>query len=76
MLRMILTRGWYPALITALAVIGIIYGWSINVLVPILIVILFGGLIAAIIMARKKIICQAYLFFSLRECGNRWRNAR
>ncbi len=54
MLRMILNRGWFPALITAIAVIGIVLSWSINVVVPILVVILFAGLIAAIIIFRKN----------------------
>lgn len=54
MFRLILTRGWYPALITAIAVVGLILSWSINIVVPILVVILFAGLIAAIIIARKN----------------------
>jgi hypothetical protein len=54
MLRTIVGRGWYPALITAIAVVSLIYNLSINIIVPVLIVILCIGLIVAVINARKN----------------------
>jgi hypothetical protein len=53
-LKTIAGRGWYPALITALAVAGYNYGWPIEVVAPSLIIILFIGLIVAVIKAREK----------------------
>ncbi len=56
MLRSILSRGWYPTLITAIAVIALIFYDVIpyTVIVPCLIVILCIGLVVAIINARKN----------------------
>lgn len=56
MLRSILSRGWYPALITAIAVIALIFYDVIpyTAIVPTLIVILCIGLVVAIIDARKN----------------------
>lgn len=54
MLKMLINRGWYPALITALAVAGYIYGWQIEIIAPSLIVILGIGLVVTIIRARDK----------------------
>ncbi len=56
MLRSILSRGWYPALITAVAVISLIFYDVIpyTAVVPSLIVILCIGLVVAIINARKN----------------------
>ena len=54
MLKTLVSRGWYPALITALAVIGLILEWPIEIVAPILIVILAIGLVVAIINARKN----------------------
>jgi hypothetical protein len=54
MFKTIINRGWYPTLITAIAVIGLILEWPIEVVVPIIVVILAIGLIVAIINARKN----------------------
>ena len=53
MLRTVLNRGWYPALIAAIAVAGLVCGWPIEVVAPVLIVILAIGLTAAIIGVKK-----------------------
>ena len=53
-LRILVSRGWYPALITALAVVGYIYEWPIEVVAPALIIILGIGLVVAVIKAREK----------------------
>ena len=54
MLKRILGRGWYPTLITAIAVVGLIYGWPLEAVAPALIVILAIGLVVAIINMRKN----------------------
>jgi len=54
MLKTLAKWGWYPALITALAVLGLIYQWPIEAIVPALIVILAIGLVVAVIGAREK----------------------
>ena len=54
MLRTIVSRGWYPVLITALAVISLIYELSTNIVVPVLVVLLFIGLIILIVNARNS----------------------
>ena len=54
MLKNLAKWGWYPALITALAVIGLIRQWPIEAVVPALIVILAIGLVVAVIGAREK----------------------
>jgi hypothetical protein len=54
MLRTIVSRGWYPALITAVAVVGLVYELSINIVVPVLVVLLCIGLIALIVNARNS----------------------
>jgi len=53
-LKTIINRGWYPTLITALAVIGYIYKWPIEAIAPVLIVILGIGLVVTVIKAREK----------------------
>jgi len=53
-LRTIVSLGWSPILITALAVVGFIYEWPIEVLAPILFIILVIGLVMAAIGAREK----------------------
>ena len=53
-LKTIVNWGWSPVLITALAVIGYIYEWPVEVLVTVLIVILLIGLVVAIIRARAS----------------------
>ncbi len=52
--KTVLRRGWYPSLITALAVAGYNYGWSITLVAPALILILFVGLVVTAIRAREK----------------------
>ena len=54
MLKTIINRGWWPALITALAVVGLIYKLPIEYVAPPLIIILFVGLIVSVIRARDK----------------------
>jgi hypothetical protein len=54
MFKTIVNRGWYPALITAIAVVGLILEWPIEAVAPALIVILAVGLVVAIIAARKN----------------------
>jgi len=53
-LRTVVSWGWSPILITALAVVGYIYEWPIEVLAPGLIIILVIGLVVAAISAREK----------------------
>jgi len=53
-LKTIVSWGWSPILITALAVVGYIYEWSIEVLAPVLIIILVIGLVMAVTGAREK----------------------
>ena len=53
-LKTVVNRGWYPALITVLAVAGYIYGWPVEVVAPTLIIILAIGLFVSVIRAREK----------------------
>lgn len=53
-LRTILSWGWSPILITALAVIGYIYQWEVWQVVPALIIILVIGLVMAVIGAKER----------------------
>ena len=52
--RTLINRGWYPALITALAVIGLYFKWPLEALLPTLIVILAIGLLVTVIKARER----------------------
>jgi len=45
--------GWSPILITALAVVAVIYEWSIALIAPILGVIVVIGLVVAVVRARE-----------------------
>ena len=54
LLRTVITWGWCPILITALAVIGRIYEWSVWALTPALIIILVIGLVVAAIGAKER----------------------
>ena len=54
MLKAIINWGWCPVLITALAVVGFIYEWPIEAMVPALILILGIGLVISVIRAREK----------------------
>jgi len=53
-LRTIISWGWSPILITALAVVGYIYEWPIAALAPVLIIILVIGLAMAVIGAKEE----------------------
>ncbi len=53
-LRTIVSLGWSPILITAVAVVGYIYEWPIEVLAPVLGIILVIGLVMAATGAREK----------------------
>ena len=53
-LKMLVNRGWYPTLITALALVGYFLGWPIEAIAPALIVILGIGLLVTAIKAREK----------------------
>ena len=54
MLKNILNWSWYPTLITALAVLGLIYSWPLEIMVPALVLILGIGLVVTIISARRR----------------------
>lgn len=54
MLKTIVSRGWYPALITIIAVAGLVRKWPIEAVAPTLIVILGIGLVVAIIKVKKN----------------------
>jgi len=45
MLRNLISWGWSPVLITALAIVGYIYEWPIEALAPVLVIILVIGLV-------------------------------
>jgi hypothetical protein len=77
MLKTMVNRGWYPALITAIAVAGLVYGWPIEVVAPVLIVILLIGLVVAIIRVKKNELelqsmklTQLSAYFNRRFMGN------
>ena len=54
MLKTIVSWGWSPVLITALAVLGFIYEWEVWVVATVLIVILVIGLVVVVVGARGK----------------------
>jgi len=54
MFRKIVSWGWSPFLITALAVIGAIFEWPVEVVGPVLVVILIIGLVVVATAAREK----------------------
>lgn len=64
-LKIIINRGWYPALITVLAVLGILYRWPIEWVAPTLIFILALGLVVTVIRARERQLERAV--FRLRQ---------
>jgi hypothetical protein len=78
MLKILVSRGWYPALITAIAVVGLIYEeLTIEIVVPILVVILAIGLVVTMIQARKNELelksmklTQLATYFNRRFMGN------
>lgn len=77
MFRNIVNRGWFPALITAIAVVSLVYELSINIIIPVLVVLLFIGMIAVIINARRNQLekqsvrlTQLISYFNRRFVGN------
>ena len=77
MLKTIVSRGWYPALITIIAVVGLVRKWPIEAVAPTLIVILCIGLVVAIIRAKKNELelqsmrlTQLAAYFNRRFTGN------
>ena len=76
-LRTIVNRGWCPILITALAIIAVIYEWPVTVVAPIAGIILIVGLVVTAIGAREKELAHASLrlkelagYFNRRFMGN------
>jgi hypothetical protein len=76
-LKTVINRGWYPALITAIAVAGLVYEWRIEVVAPVLIVILCMGLLVTAIRAKKNELelqsirlTQLAAYFNRRFMGN------
>lgn len=67
MSRKLLSWGWSPLLITALAVIGYIFEWPIEFLGPVLVVILIIGLVMVATSVREKHLEQ--LALRLNELG-------
>jgi len=67
MFRKIVSWGWSPFLITALAVVGAIFEWPVEVVGPVLVVILIIGLVMVATAAREKRLEQ--LAFRLSEQG-------
>ncbi len=54
MLRTVLNWGWAPALITLMAVLGLIFQWPIQVVAPVLGAILVIGLLVVVVAARGR----------------------
>ena len=54
MLRNIVNWGWYPTLITAMAGLGLIYSWPLEIMIPALVLILGIGLVVTIISVRRR----------------------
>lgn len=76
-LTTVVSWGWSPILITALAVVAVLREWPITVVAPLLGVILAAGLVVAVIRAREKKLEQATLrlkqlagYFNRRFTGN------
>ena len=79
MFKSIVSRGWYPALITAIAVLSLIYydDLSINIMIPVLVVVLCIGLIVTVINTRQSQLekqcvrlTQLATYFNRRFLGN------
>jgi hypothetical protein len=77
MFKIIVSRGWYPTLITVIAVVGLVYGWPMEAVAPALIVILLIGLVVAIIRVKKNELellsmrlTQLSAYFNRRFMGN------
>jgi len=76
-LRAVISRGWCPILITALAVVGFIFEWEIWIVAPILVVILVIGLVMVVRGARERELKLSFLrlwhlagYFTRRFMGN------
>ncbi len=76
-LRAVISRGWCPILITALAVVGFIFEWAIWIFAPVLGVILVIGLVVAARGARERKLELSFLrlrqltgYFGRRFMGN------
>lgn len=54
LLRTIVVWGWSPILITTVAIVGTLYEWSLQVLIPVLGVILTIGLIGAVLRGSER----------------------
>ncbi len=77
MSKTLINWGWSPALITAIAVLGVVYELPIEILVPTLIVILGIGLVIVMVRARDKQLEQSVIrlrqlvsYFNRRFTGN------
>jgi hypothetical protein len=77
MLKTVANRGWYPALITALAVVGLVLEWPMEYVAPALVVILCIGLVATAIRVKKNELelqsmklTQLAAYFNRRFMGN------
>ncbi|MFC1942375.1 hypothetical protein ACFLWU_04065 [Chloroflexota bacterium] len=77
MFKTILNRGWCPTIITAIAVVGLIYEWPIEFVAPPLIVLLLIGLVITIIRIKKNELellsmrlTQLSAYFNRRFMGN------
>ena len=53
-MRKLASWGWSPILITAIALLGLIYEWEIWALAPVLIIILLIGSAIAVVGAKEK----------------------
>jgi len=76
-LRAVISRGWCPILITALAVVGFIFEWEIWIIAPVLGVILVIGLVVTARGARERELELSFLrlrqlagYFTRRFTGN------
>ncbi len=77
MLKTVVSWGWSPFLITALAVVGYLYEWPIEAVTPGLVIILVIGLVVAATGAREKELVHSSLklreqagYFNRRFMGN------
>jgi hypothetical protein len=72
MFRNLVSRGWLPVLIAAVAVVSIVYSISINIVVPVVAGLLCIGLAALIINTRKgQLELQSIKLAQLAEYFNR-----
>ena len=76
-IRAVISRGWSPILITALAVVGFIFEWKIWIVAPVLGIILVIGLVMVVRGARERELKLSFLrlwhlagYFNRRFMGN------